>query len=215
MEATRVRAVEAHSIFVFQHKGNLNDSGKTRSHQCVAKNGVNHGADHQRLGMSRHRIAGQQNDDCGDEIPLGAAISLPAHPNTQKTCTPPDDAHSGMLQIIVYPWSSPTMLRKGVDASPGRDDQGVEELLTAAGAAQPVLTNEQQDSKHDTIGNERTAHDEMRQTLSEMITLAEAIRRDTPEEHLRPANNRHRLAENAVKHYEEPTDPTVESFGEM
>jgi hypothetical protein len=55
----------------------------------------------------------------------------------------------------------------------------------------------------------------MRQTLSEMITLAEAIRRDTSEEHLCPAHNRHRLAENAVQHHEEPTDPTMDSFGEM
>lgn len=215
MEAVRVRAVEANSIFVPQHKGNLDDSGKTSGHQCVAKDGVNHGADHQSLRMSRHRITGQQNNDGRDEIPLGPAISLPAHPNTQEPGTPPDNAHSGMLQVIVHPRSSPTMLRKGVDASPGRDDQRVEKLLTAAGTAQPVLTNKQQDSKHDTIGNERASHDEMRQTLSEMIALTEPIRSDTPEDHLRPAHNRHCLAENAMQHNEEPANSTMESLFEM
>ena len=81
------------------------------------------------------------------------------------------------------------MFRKRVDASPERDYQTVEELLTPARPPQPHLSNKQQDCEDDSVCNEGAAHDEVSQTLSQMIASAEALRSDATKQHLHPCHN--------------------------
>ena len=125
--------------------------------------------------MARHGPARQQNDDGGNKVPLWAPISCPTQPHAQESCAPPDDAHCRVLQVIVYPSSAPPMLGERVDASPESDYQAVEELLTPACPPQPHLPNKQQDCEDDSVCNERAAHDEVSQTLSQVIASAEAL----------------------------------------
>ncbi len=53
------------------------------------------------------------------------------------------------------------MLRKGIYASPRRNNQGIEELLGTSGAFQPALTDEKENGKDDAVANEGATHDEM------------------------------------------------------
>lgn len=167
------------------------------------------------LRVAGHSITGQQDDNTGDQVALRPAVSLPAEPDTQQAGAPPDDAHRGVLEIVVHPWASPTMFRESVDASPGSDNERVEELLASTSAAQPVLTDEQQDSQKDTVGDEGTAHNEMRQALSQMVLTAESQGRDATEQHLHPTDNRHHLPHHSVSDNNIPTDPSMDSLGEM
>ena len=91
------------------------------------------------------------------------------------------------------------MLSKGVDYTPERNDQGIEEFLATAGAAEPELTREKNDREKDSIRNERAPHDEMCETLSEMIVVAESQRGNSAKEHLHPGHDGHRLAHQPVK----------------
>jgi hypothetical protein len=107
------------------------------------------------------------------------------------------------------------MLRKRIDTTPGSDDQGIEKFLTPAGAAQPILSNEEEDGKQDTVRDEGAAHNEVGQALSEMVITAEAQRSNTSKEHLHPTDNRHRLSENAVQNDDNPADPAMNSPFDM
>lgn len=115
----------------------------------------------------------------------------------------------------MYPRSSPAVLGKSVDTSPCGYNQGVEELLAAAGAAQPVLTNEEKKSQQDTVRDESASHDEMRKTLSHVVIPAEAHRSDSTKEHLSPTDNGHRFSEYTVQDDNKPTDPAVDSLRQM
>ena len=95
------------------------------------------------------------------------------------------------------------MLGEGVDAAPQRNDKGVEELLRAIRAAQEELPHEQEEREHDTVGDKCGAHDEMRETLSQMIISAESQSRDAAKEHLHPGDEGKRLADDTVDNDEE------------
>ena len=71
------------------------------------------------------------------------------------------------------PWTAPAVLGEGVDAAPGGDDDAVEELLRAACTADPALADEEKEREHDTVADERAAHDEVSQTLSQVIVPTE------------------------------------------
>ena len=90
------------------------------------------------------------------------------------------------------------MLRKGIYTAPRRDDDRVEELLRSSGAFQPDLADEEEYGEHDAIADECATHDEMRQTLAQMVTATEAEGRNPAKEHLYPARNRHDLANYTV-----------------
>ena len=159
--------------------------------------------------MRGHGISGQTDDDGGNQVPLGPTIPAPAQPHAQKTGAPPDNTHRRVLQIIVNPWSAPAMLGKGIDTAPCGDDERIEEFLTPAGSPQPVLADKKKNGQADTIRDECAAHDEVRQTLAHVITLAEAERGNTTEEHLRPADNGHDLADDAVRQNEDPSNSSL------
>ena len=55
----------------------------------------------------------------------------------------------------------------------------------------------------------------MRQTLSHVITLAEAQGGDTTKQHLCPADDRHNLADNTMRQDENPSDPSLSGLFEM
>lgn len=87
------------------------------------------------------------------------------------------------------------MLGEGVDTSPSCNDERVEEFLAAAGSLQPHLPHEQQDGEDDTVSNEGASHDEMRQTLTCVISPAESKGGDSAKEELYPGHNRECLAQ--------------------
>jgi hypothetical protein len=90
---------------------------------------MDHGAEWQVLGMRRHSPAGNQDDKPRDEISLWSSIPLSAQPDSSKTCTPPNDTHSRVLDIIPNPGASPLMLSESIDAAPSRNQKGIEEFL--------------------------------------------------------------------------------------
>ena len=215
LETVRVQASHTDSGLVAQHERNLDDTGDTSCHQGISEDRVDHGADHQALRVSRHGIARHEDDNRRNQVPLGSAVAVTAQPHTQQTSAPPDNAHSGVLEIVVDPRAAPAVLSKGVDTAPGCNNQGVEELLAAAGTAQPELAHQQQDGQADSVGDERTAHDEVGQTLSHVISLAEAQGCNTTKEHLRPTDQRHNLAQDAMGQHEDPPDPGLSGLDQV
>jgi hypothetical protein len=209
LEAVGVISTHADSGLIPQHKGDLNDTGDTSGHEGISEDGVDHGADHQSLRVRRHSIPSHENDNGRNEVALGAAIAAPAQPHTQQTSAPPDNTHGSVLQIIVHPGTAPAVLSKGINTTPSRNNQGVEELLAATSPAQPVLSNQQKQSQTDTVPDKRTAHDKVRQTLAKVITLAEAQRSNTTKQHLRPANHGHDLSKNTMSHNEDPANTSL------
>jgi hypothetical protein len=87
---------------------------------------------------------------------------------------------------------------KGVDAAPRRNDTAVEELLASARGPQPRLPDEQQQRHDDAVGDERAAHDEVRETLAQVVVAAVSHGDDPAEEHLGPRDDGHCLAQPAV-----------------
>ena len=100
-----------------------------------------------------------------------------------------------MLQIVVYPRTSPAVLGKGVDTSPSCNDERVEEFLAAAGSLQPYLPHKQQYGEDDTVSNEGASHDKMRQTLACVISPAESKGGNSSKEELYPGHNRECLSQ--------------------
>lgn len=198
-------------VAVSQDKGNLDDAGKAGSHEGVAKDGVDHGAEREGLGMGGHGPSGHENDEARDEVALGTAALVSAQPDADEAGAPPDDAHGGVLQVVVDPGAAPAMLGKGVDAAPGGNDQAVEELLAAVGASEPDLADEQQDGQDDAVGDEAAAHDEMGQALAGVVAAAEAQRDDAAEQHLHPGGDRQGLAQHAVGRDQQLPDVAEES----
>lgn len=211
----RVRAVGTQGGLVPQDERDLDDSGRASRHQRVAEDGVDHGADHQVLRVRGHGITGQEDDDSGHQVTLRAPVPVAAQPDTQETRAPPDNAHGGVLQVIVDPRASPSVFGKGVDAPPGRDDQGVEEFLTPTRATQPVLADEEENGEEDSVRDEGTAHDEVGQALSHVVILAETQRRDPPKHHLDPSDQRHRLPEYPVCNDKHAADASVDAFRDV
>ena len=130
-------AVFADSILVLENKRNFNDSGKTRAHEGVSKDRVDHGGHGQGLRVRRHCESSEKNDDAWNQIPLRSAVPASTQPDADKTRAPPHNAHGGVLQVVVHPRSSPPMFRKRVDAAPCRDGEGIEEFLAPSGPPQP------------------------------------------------------------------------------
>src|SRR5262249_40179560 len=151
------------------------------------------------LRMGRHGPTGHHDDEARDEVALGGPVPVLAQPYASQPCTPPDDAHSRVLPVVLDPGRTPAVLSEGVNASPGGDDAAVEELLRPACPAQPQLAHEEHESQQNAVGDEGAAHDEMSQTLADVVALAEAQRRDAAKEHLRPGQHRKRLAADAVQ----------------
>ena len=103
-----------------------------------------------------------------------------------------------MLEVVFHPRGAPAVLREGVNAAPRGDEGAVVELLAAALAQEPRLADDEDDGEDDAVPNERAAHDEMRQTLPQMVVPAQPQRRDAAEEHLHPAQHRECFANDAV-----------------
>ena len=127
---------------------------------------MDHGAELELLRVGTHGPACHENDNARDEIAFRAAVAFAAEPDAEEASTPPDDAHARVLQIVFHPGTAPAVLGEGVDAAPSGDDEGVEELLTTAGAPKPELADEQEDGKDDAVADEGAAHDEMRKALA-------------------------------------------------
>lgn len=126
---------------------------------------MDHGTDHQMLGVSRHGKPGKEDDDSRNNVPLRTAVPGPTHPHAEQASAPPNNTHSGMLEVVMAPFLSPAMFRERVDAPPRSDDERIEELLTAACAAEPELPHQKKKREHDAVRDERTSHDKVRQTL--------------------------------------------------
>ncbi len=165
--------------------------------------------------MRRHGPARHEDHKTGNEIALGSAVPPSAQPDTCQTSAPPDDAHGRVLPVILDPGSTPTMLGESIDTAPGGNDNAVEELLAAAGAAKPELTNKQQNGEQHAVGNEGAAHDEVCETLSQMIALAETKRRNATEQHLYPRHERERLPVDAMREADGGSDSAVDSLFEV
>ena len=92
------------------------------------------------------------------------------------------------------------MLRKCIDAAPCRYYQTVKEFLASASTPEPDLANQKQDCKNNTVADEGTAHDEVRQALTQVIPLTEPQGCNAPEQHLHPADYRQYFPNCSVPH---------------
>ena len=199
-------------LLVLQHKGNFNDARQAGRHQCLAKGAMRHGADHELLRVSRHGPTSHEDDKAGDEVALRVSIAVPAKPHASQTGAPPDDAHGGVLPVVLDPGRAPVVLSKGVDAAPGGNDGTVEELLGTPAALHPHLTDDKDDGQENTIGDESAAHDEVRGTLADVLALAEAESGDAAKDHLRPRQHGHRLSDYGVARPDEFPDPAIHAL---
>jgi hypothetical protein len=150
------------------------------------------------LWMGRHCPTSHEYDHTRNQVPLRASVSFAAQPDADESSGPPDDTHGCVLQVIVRPLMTPSVLGEGVDAAPSSDDQRIKELLAPACTSKPGLANQKQDDKEDSVGDKRAAHNEMRQTLSCMVGSAEAKGCDAPKYKLHPGDYWHGLANEAM-----------------
>lgn len=107
------------------------------------------------------------------------------------------------------------MLGEGVDAAPGGNNDRVEEFLRATSPFDPELTNEHENGQENAIGDEGTAHDEVRQTLADMFPLAEAQGGDAAKNQLNPDNDWEGFAGNAMCDADVRADATLETLFEV
>lgn len=94
----------------------------------------------------------------------------------------------------------PAVFRKGIDAAPSSDEYRIEELLTPSRPGEPPLTHQQEYRKYYAISNKGTAHDEMGQTLAQMVVPTEPQCCDPSEKHLDPTHHRHGFPNHTVRH---------------
>lgn len=90
------------------------------------------------------------------------------------------------------------MLSEGIDTSPGSNNKRVEEFLASSSSSQPCLSNKKQYREDDSIGDERPAHDEVRQTLAGVVGEAEPKSSNTAKYELDPYKNRHDLSNDSM-----------------
>lgn len=165
----------------------------------------------QALRMRTHRPSSKQQNNCRYQVAFGPPISLPTQPYAQQPSTPPDDAHTRVLQIVLHPRVSPAVFRKRIDATPSSDEYRIEELLAPSCPGEPPLTHQQQYRKYYAVSNKGTAHDEMGQTLPQMVVPTEPQRCDPSEKHLHPAHHRHGFPNNTVRQDHIPPYPRMDS----
>jgi len=208
-------AVLRDTRLVAQDERNLNNAGDASSHQRVTKHLMGHGANHQLLRVRGHGPTGHEEDKAWDEVALGSAIAVPTKPDASQTRAPPDDAHGGVLPVVLDPSSAPAVLGKGVDAAPGGNNDAVKELLTPSRPAQPDLSNKQENGQDHTVPNESAAHDEVGQALAQVVALAEAQSRDATKDHLCPGDDRECLAVDAMQDAHGGSDAAVNALLEV
>lgn len=61
------------------------------------------------LRMCRHRITSEYDDNSGDDVPSGLTIVAPGKPETKHSRSPPDNSHSGVLNVVVFPVLPPAV----------------------------------------------------------------------------------------------------------
>lgn len=142
LEAVGVFSIVADSIRIAQDEADLNYSCKTSAHESVTEYAVDHRAEWKTLRVCAHGPASHEDDNARDEIALRAAATVSTEPDSDQSSTPPDDSHTGVLQVVVYPRSTPSVLGESIDTSPGSDDQAVKELLRPVGPLQPDLADQ-------------------------------------------------------------------------
>lgn len=81
------------------------------------------------LRVRRHGPAGNDEDEARDEVALRVAVSITTKPDSHETSTPPNDAHCGVLPIVLHPFRSPSVFGKSIYATPGGNDTVVVKLL--------------------------------------------------------------------------------------
>lgn len=172
-------------------------------------------ADGQFLRMSTHAPPRHEYDERGDEIASRPPTSIARQPYSDQPGCPPYNPHGRVLQIVVRPRRAPAVFGEGVNHPPRSNDARIPELLRAARAGKPGLAAEEDDSEEDAVGHERRAHDEMGQTLAQMVALAETLRRNTTEEHLRPGDHGEEGAAYQMGAHEEGTDAAQQSAGKV
>ena len=141
--------------------------------------------------MSTHSPARHDDDNRRNDVPPGLAIPTPTQPDTQQSSTPPHNSHTRVLQVILHPSLSPSVLRKRIHTAPSRNENTIEELLTPPRPPQPHLPDQQHHRHDNPIPNKRPTHNKMRQTLSQMILPTKPHRRRRPKHKLHPRHHRH------------------------
>lgn len=194
----------AASSRIFECEAYLDDAGGPSGHEAVAKDSMHHGADWEFLWVCPHGPAGNENDNAGKNIAAWSTPPASAKPDSKQTSAPPNNAHRSMLQVILDPGVAPAMLGEGIDATPHGDDDGIEEFLRLAGAAQPRLAHEEQDGHDNAVANKGRAHDKVGETLAKMVAATVSHGRDATEQHLHPRDNGHHLAQYGVHDDNEP-----------
>jgi hypothetical protein len=196
---------------VLEDECNFNNTRQPSCHKRISKHGMGHGADWQTLRVSGHGPSGHEDDETGNEVALRVAIAVAAQPHAGQTSAPPNDAHSGVLPVVLDPCGTPAMLSKGVDAAPKSDDGAVVELLSPAGAAKPHLANEEQKGEDDAVSDESAAHDEVRGALADVFSLAESQSSDGAKDDLCPGEQRHGLSDDGVHGPDQRPNPAVDA----
>ena len=199
----------------FRTKCYLDDSGGSRSHQSISKDGMNHSAEREVLRVSRHSPTSNEDDETRNKVPLWSSISLSAQPHTGQARTPTYNAHGCVLDVVCDPRSSPSVFSKGVDTTPRSNECRVEELLRSSSSLQPGLSDKHDDSQKDAVANESASHNEMGKTLTKVVISTISKRSDSTKQHLYPGDDRHGLANNSVAMNCDLSDLPMESLCDM
>lgn len=162
-----------------------------------------------------HSPTGQDKHHTRDDVSFRRTILAPGKPDTQEPGAPPHDSHAGVLEIPVSPFLAPPVLREGVYTTPHRDHSGVPELLAASASFQPCLANQQHRRHEHAVDDEAAAHDEVRETLPEVISVAEPERGDPAEQHLDPRDKRNEFSGYPVRGNNKPPDLAVDTALEV
>lgn len=158
-----------------------------------------------------HSISSKKDNQAGNDIPLRLPILSTGQPDTNHSAGPPNDTHGGMLNIIMGPFLSPAVLGKGIDATPGRNNRAVPKLLALIRPPQEALADKQHETHDHAVSYKGAPHDEVGQTLAEMVSVTESERRNTAKAHLHPRGNRHGFSDEAVRKNKIFPDTPVET----
>jgi hypothetical protein len=120
-----------------------------------------------------------------------------------------------MLDIIRDPRAAPSVLGKRVHAAPSCNDQAIEEFLGPPSALQPGLPDQKHDGHDDAVADEGGTHDEMCETLAQMVVTAVSKCCDSSKEHLYPGDDRHGFTNHAMAEYSNAANEYVDSLGEV
>lgn len=141
LKTMRVIPIHTQGGPILAHEADFNQPRQPGRHESIPEERMHHRAQHQLLRMRAHCVPGQKDDDAGYDVSLWPSVSCPAQPHPHETRAPPDNTHTRVLQVIVSPRTTPSVLGECVYASPYCNHRAIVEFLRASMSPDPVLAD--------------------------------------------------------------------------